>query len=129
MGSGSNGRRIHPASCCGLVGLNPSLGRISAGPHRQDSIFGLAREFVVSRTVRDTAAMRDAVHGAEAGDPFVIVQPERPYLDELHAPFKKLRIAFTTGAWAPHPVDAEIKAAVEKIVNRINTHFFFIIFL
>jgi amidase len=106
-----------PASCCGLVGLNPSRGRISAGPDRQDPMFGLAREFVVSRTVRDTAAMLDAVHGAEAGDPFVIVQPELPYLDELHAPFNKLRIAFTTEAWAPHPVDAEIKAGVEQVAS------------
>ena len=106
-----------PASCCGLVGLNPSRGRISAGPDRQDSMFGLAREFIVSRSVRDTAAMLDAVHGAEVGDPFIIVKPTRPYLEELNAPGEKLRIAFTTDAWAPYPVDWEIQRAVEKVAS------------
>jgi amidase len=106
-----------PASCCGVVGLNPSRGRISSGPDRQDPMFGLAREFVVSRTVRDSAAMLDAIHGAEAGDPFIIVQPGRPFTEELQAPVGKLRIAFTTEPWAPFPVDPEIVKGVENVAS------------
>jgi len=104
-----------PASCCGLVGLNPSRGRVSAGPDRQDPMFGLAREFVVSRSVRDTAAMLDAVHGAAVGDPFIIIKPERPYLEELGVPINKLKIAFTAEAWGPYPVDDEVRKTVEKV--------------
>ena len=106
-----------PASCCGLVGLNPSRGRISGGPDRQDSMFGLAREFVVSRSVRDTAAMLDAVHGSDVGDPFIIVKPERPYMEELRAPAGNLRIAFTADPWGPYPVDGEIQKTVEKVAS------------
>jgi amidase len=106
-----------PASCCGLVGLNPSRGRISGGPDRQDSMFGLAREFVVSRSVRDTAAMLDAVHGAGIGDPFIIVKPERPYMEELNIPTDKLRIAFTADPWGPYPVDPEIIEVVAKVAS------------
>jgi amidase len=106
-----------PASCCGLVGLNPSRGRISGGPDRQDAMFGLVREFVVSRSTRDMAAMLDAVHGPGVGDPFVIVKPERPYVEEMKASLGRLRVAFTTKAWAPHPVDPEIVKTVETVVS------------
>ncbi len=107
-----------PASCCGVVGLLPSRGRISGGPDRQDSMFGLSREFVVSRTVRDTAAILDAVGGAGVGDPFMIVKPERPYLDELKAGCGRLRVAYTAEAWAPYPVDPEIVQAVEAVAVK-----------
>jgi amidase len=106
-----------PASCCGLVGLNPSRGRISGGPDRQDAMFGLAREFIVSRSVRDTAAMLDAVRGHGVGDPFIIVKPQRPFMAELKAPGSKMRIAYTAKPWAPYPVDPEIVKAVEKVAS------------
>ena len=65
-----------PASCCGLVGLKPSQGRITLGPFRDESNLGV--ELCVSRTVRDTAALLDAVHGPGVGDTVMAPAPQRP---------------------------------------------------
>jgi len=70
-----------PASCCGLVGLKPSQGRISLGPIRDET--ALSVELCVSRTVRDTATLLDAVRGPAIGDTVIAPAPARPYIDEV----------------------------------------------
>jgi amidase len=79
-----------PASCCGLVGLKPSQGRISLGPQRDESNLGV--ELCVTRSVRDTAAFLDAVRGPGVGDTVIAPTPVRPYLDELGVDPGRLRI-------------------------------------
>jgi amidase len=79
-----------PASCCGLAGLKPSQGRITAGPLRTEA--GLGVELCVSRTVRDTARLLDAVRGPGVGDSVIAPAPERPYVDEVGADPGRLRI-------------------------------------
>jgi amidase len=81
-----------PASCCGLVGLKTSQGRITVGPTRTES--GLGVELCVSRTVRDTARLLDAVHGPGVGDTVIAPPPERPYADEVGVDPGRLRIGF-----------------------------------
>ncbi|MGJ7037371.1 amidase [Shinella sp. BE166] len=103
-----------PAGWCGLVGLNPSRGRVSGGPDGQDSLFGLAREFVVCRTVRDMAAALDVFSGPEPGDPFVIRQPERRYVEELGRPTGKLRIGLARTAWGRVPIAPDVLAVVDE---------------
>lgn len=102
-----------PASWCGLVGLNPSRGRISGGPDRQDPNFGLARNFVLCRSVRDMAAALDVFSGPFPGDPFIIVQPDRPYVDELKQPTGRLRVGVARSKWGDVDVEPEVLAAVE----------------
>ena len=73
---------------------------------------GLTCEHVVTRTVRDCAAMLDAVQGPGIGDPYVIAPPARPYAQSLKLP-AGLRIAFTAEPWSGVPVDPAIRAALE----------------
>ncbi|RMF20289.1 MAG: amidase, partial [Deltaproteobacteria bacterium] len=81
-----------PASECGLVGLKPSRGRISLGPDYGEYWKGLVISHVVTRTVRDSAAILDAVAGAMPGDPYVAPPPRRPYVEELSAKPSSLKI-------------------------------------
>src|SRR4051812_44113302 len=85
-----------PASECGLVGLKPTRQRITEGPVIGDNMSGLTVELVVSKSVRDTAAILEAVHGPAPGDPYVAPAPSRPYTEEVGADPGKLRIGLLT---------------------------------
>ena len=90
-----------PASCCGLFGLKPSRGRISFAPNFGDVNGGLVNEFVVSRSVRDAAAILDILAGPLNGDPYTAPAQLTPYLSEIAVPPKHLRIGFATRHLVP----------------------------
>lgn len=81
-----------PASECGLVGLKPSRGRVSMAPDVGESWMGSTIDGVVTRTVRDTAAVLDLMAGYEAGDPYTAPPFARPLADEVGADPGRLRI-------------------------------------
>jgi amidase len=104
-----------PASECGLVGLKPSRGRTSFGPDLGEGVGGLGAEGVLSRTVRDTAALLDVAEGYMPGDPYTAPQPARPYRDEVGAPTGTLRIGvMTTSPASMTPVHPECVRAAER---------------
>jgi amidase len=102
-----------PAAHCGLVGLKPSRGRNTFGPELGERWFGCSCEGVVTRSVRDTAAILDETHGPAPGDPYVAPPPERPYRDEVGAEPGRLRIGLLAGGIRGVEVGADNLAAAE----------------
>lgn len=90
-----------PSASTGLFGLKSSRGRVSMGPAVDEVWAGLAVHGVVSRTVRDSAALLDAIQGVAIGDPFEIAKPQHSYLSETTREPGSLRIGLLL-----HPLNA-----------------------
>ncbi len=110
-----------PAACCGLVGMKTTRDRNPNGQHDADRAIGLSVDHVVSRTVRDSAAMLDATGYPEPASPFAYPAKERPYLEEVTRAPGKLRIAFSSETPSGKPVEPEIRAALERTAETLKS--------
>lgn len=110
-GDGGGSIRM-PASFCGLVGLKPSRGRVTGAPGDVAPLSGLASGFMLTRTVRDCAALLDVAEGPAPGDRFEIARPAQPFLNEVGRDAGRLRIAFVDTAWSGLQVDSSLVGAV-----------------
>ncbi len=118
-GSDIGGSIRIPASYCGGVGLKPSRGRVSFGPMLDENGYGLAQNFVQTRTVRDAATMLDCLAVPQVGDPFVIPRPPRPYAEMIGMAAPRLRVAWSTEALMGFAPDPEVAAAVERTARML----------
>jgi amidase len=109
-----------PASECGLVGLKPSRGRISHGPALGEGWAGATTDGVVSRSVRDTAAMLDVMAGRRTGDPYTAAPPTRPFADEVGVDPGRLRIGIAS-SHAGVTTDRECVAAVDAAGSLLES--------
>ncbi len=113
QGSDGGGSIRIPASCCGLVGLKPTRGRISGYP-MYGEVTGLATAGTLGRTVRDAAALLDVLAGRRVGDPAWAPPPAETFLAACDRDPGHLRIArFVEPVIADADVDPECVAAWE----------------
>ncbi len=117
-GSDGGGSLRIPASCCGLFGMKPSRGRVSAAPFPSGSL-ELSQNGPISVSVRDAAAFLDVLAGYEPGDAHWAPPPSRPFLDEVGADPGRLRIAFTAEPAVPHPVDPVVVAVARAAADAL----------
>ena len=119
-GDGGGSIRI-PSSECGLVGLKPSRGRVSVGPQDGEVWNGLVARHVVTRSVRDSAAILDVLAGEMPGDPYTAPPPDRPYAGVVGTDPRPLRIGLRTDAIAGMcEVEAECAAAAEATAKTLE---------
>jgi amidase len=109
-----------PASASGVFGLKPTRARNPLGPDRGEGWGGFSCGHVVSISVRDSAAMLDAVHGPELTSPYVAPPPARPFLEEVGRDPGRLRIAFTDKSPYGDTIDPEIAAATRQIAKLLS---------
>lgn len=121
-GGGDGGGSIRiPSSCCGLFGLKPSRGRTPTGPLEAEGWNGFAIEHVLTRSVRDSAAMLDAVCGWYPGDFHYLERPATPFLDEVGKPPGRLRIAVSAEPYLPSKVHPDVVAALEDAATLLTS--------
>ena len=109
-----------PAACCGLVGLKPTRARNTLAPGVGDIMNGLVQEHVVTRTVRDSAAVLDATAGPAIGDPYHAPTAPESFLQATQTEPGILRIAFSTRTMFAGDVDPECIRAVERTVAALD---------
>ena len=102
-----------PAACNGLVGLKASRGLTPYGPQTGEMIFGMVTQGVLSRTVRDSAALYDAIIGVEPGAAYQGARPDRSFASQIRTRPGTLKIGYSAASAINPAPDREAVAAVE----------------
>ncbi len=109
-----------PAAQCGLFGMKPTQFRNPGGPDDRGRAHGLIVDHVVTRSVRDSAAMLDWTGYPEADAPYAPAPKTRAYLDEIATPPGRLRIAYCAQTIQDTPLHPDVQATFEKTVALLR---------
>ena len=108
-----------PAACNGLVGLKTSRGLTPYGPQTGEMMFGMVSQGVLTRTVRDSAALLDAIIGPDPAAAYETARPAVPFAELIRQPVGPLRVGYSWSSAInahPHP---EAVAAVEQAATLL----------
>jgi amidase len=119
-GDGGGSLRI-PASCNGVFAIKPTRGRMPTGPDVGDAWRGFVQEHVITRSVRDSAAMLDATAGEDTGTPVACPRQDRPFLEEVTREPGRLRVAVTTTPFFGSTVHPDCVAALEDAAALLES--------
>lgn len=108
-----------PAACCGLVGMKPTRDRVPNLPDGFDYAMGFCVDHVVTRSVRDSAAMLDLTGVPEPGSPYAAPAKAGSYLEEVGARVGRLRIAWSGEAPSGKPIDPAVRAVLEATATTL----------
>ncbi|HZZ63133.1 MAG TPA: amidase [Roseiarcus sp.] len=117
-GSDGGGSIRIPSSCCGVVGIKPSRGRVSNAPNSNPR-GGLITHGPIARTVADAALMLDVMAGYEPGDPFVAPQQAPSFLSSAERDPQPLRVGLLLKS--DKSIDHEVVAAVQKTARALES--------
>lgn len=109
-----------PASCCALVGLKPSRGRVPFGPDKAEGWAGQSTSHVVSRSVRDSAALLDATAGSEPGEAYAAPHYGGSFLNAAQTAPGNLKVAVSTHKWGRGEYQPEALAGLEKTIKLLQ---------
>jgi Asp-tRNA(Asn)/Glu-tRNA(Gln) amidotransferase A subunit family amidase len=109
-----------PAACNGLVGLKPSRGLTPYGPQTNEPMWGMAVQGVVTRSVRDQAAILDTIVAPNPRADYEVAQPDRPFAEQITAPPGRLRIGFSARSAITAAPDPEAVRALESTAQLLT---------
>ena len=120
-GNDGGGSLRIPAAWCGAFTVKPSRGRVPNGPVYTEDWLGFATEGVITRSVRDCAAMLDVIAGPETGGRYVAPPPRRSYLSETQQPAASLRIAMLERDHYGADFDPEYLSAMHRTAELLTS--------